>query len=273
MERLTYYSNELPTEADSATKFALSADWPAEGKIELKNLNLKYDEHLPLVLSGVSLTILPGEKIGVVGRTGSGKSSLMLALYRIIEPCGGSILIDGVDTKSLGLRDLRTRMAIIPQDPVLFNGSVRFNLDPFDQHTDEEIWSCIERSGIKHVVFAMEDGLDSPIATGGENLSIGQRQLFCLARALIKESKIVILDECTANVDMETDEMVQKCLRTDFAKSTVLAIAHRLDTIMDYDRILLLDHGSVVEFDSPTNLLQRQDSAFHKLYRESHTIK
>lgn len=234
VERLDYYAKSLPSEDGSVLPGRISSSWPDKGQLEFKKLCMRYQPHLPLVLNNVTFTVQPREKIGVVGRTGSGKSSLMLAIYRLVEPSSGSVLIDGVDTKEISLRDLRTRISIIPQDPALFSGTVRSNLDPFQEHTDEEIWECLERSGVKDTVIGMSQGLESLVFSGGENLSVGQRQLFCLARALIKKSKIVILDECTANVDVATDQFIQTCLRRDFEESTVLTIAHRLNTIIDY---------------------------------------
>ncbi|KAI8853708.1 P-loop containing nucleoside triphosphate hydrolase protein [Chytridium lagenaria] len=232
-------------------------EWPVNGAIELKDMSLKYQEDLPLVLKNVTLAIKSHEKIGVVGRTGSGKSSLMLALFRIVEPVSGQITIDGIATETLGLKDLRSRISIIPQDPILFSGTIRSNLDPFNEFIDADIWDSLSRSGMKEAVSAMEGGLEAPVHAGGENLSVGQRQLLCLARAMVRKPKLVVLDECTANVDLETDHQIQQSLRENLKDATILTIAHRLNTVIDYDRILVLDQGEIAEFDSPAALLAR----------------
>ncbi|KAJ1550554.1 hypothetical protein HK405_000323 [Cladochytrium tenue] len=179
----------------------------------------------------------------------------MLALFRLVEPCGGRIEVDGLNTSAIGLRDLRSRLAIIPQDPVLFTGTVRSNLDPFGANTDPDVWAALEASGLKDTVAGMDGGLDAKVEANGENLSVGQRQLVCLARALLRRPKVVVLDECTANVDLETDKLIQAALRTHLRSSTILTIAHRLNTVIDYDKILVLSQGEVVEFDSPAKLL------------------
>lgn len=193
-----------------------------------------------------------------MGRTGAGKSTLTLALFRILERAGGKIVVDGIDIATIGLQDLRSRLTIIPQDPVLFSGSLRLNLDPFDLHTDEELWKILEISHLKNFVSGLEQGLLHPVSEGGENLSVGQRQLVCLARALLRKSKVLVLDEATAAVDLETDELIQQTIRREFADRTVFTIAHRLNTIMDYTRVMVLDKGFMVEFDTPQALLAQQ---------------
>lgn len=243
-------------------------DWPFTGRIIMDQFDLKYREGLPLVLKQISCDIKPGEKIGIVGRTGAGKSSLTLALFRILERAGGKITIDGVDIATLGLQDLRSRLTIIPQDPVLFSGSLRLNLDPLNKYTDDQLWHVLEVSHLKNFVSGLNEGLQYTIAEGGENLSVGQRQLVCLARALLRKSKILVLDEATAAVDLETDELIQQTIRREFADRTVFTIAHRLNTIMDYDRVLVLDSGSIAEFDSPSNLLSR-NGLFAKLVQDA----
>ncbi|KAI9208345.1 P-loop containing nucleoside triphosphate hydrolase protein [Polychytrium aggregatum] len=229
--------------------------WPAQGLIEFRDVQMRYAADLPLVLKGVMLRVEPKQKIGVVGRTGSGKSSLVFSLFRMTELSGGAIVIDGIDTAQLTLHDLRSRIGIIPQDPVLFSGTIRSNLDPFQEHSDARIWDALERSGMKSAIMATDDRLDSKVTDNGENWSVGQRQLICLARAILKRPKIVVLDECTANVDYESDQLIQKSIREDFENSTVLTIAHRLNTIIDYDKILVMDQGVVAEFDTPAALL------------------
>ncbi|XP_022785081.1 multidrug resistance-associated protein 1-like [Stylophora pistillata] len=243
-------------------------DWPFTGRIVMEQFDLRYREGLPLVLKQISCDIKPGEKVGIVGRTGAGKSSLALALFRILERAGGKITIDGVDIATLGLQDLRSRITIIPQDPVLFSGDLRLNLDPFSKFTDDQLWHVLEVSHLKNFVSGLSEGLQYTIAEGGENLSVGQRQLVCLARALLRKSKILVLDEATAAVDLETDELIQQTIRREFADRTVFTIAHRLNTIMDYDRVLVLDSGSIAEFDSPANLISR-NGLFAKLVQDA----
>ncbi|KAJ3115025.1 hypothetical protein HK100_001489 [Physocladia obscura] len=258
IERLHYYATKVDTEAAGVIESNRpAADWPNAGIVEFKNVSMRYQLGLPLVLNGISLKTKKHEKIGVVGRTGSGKSSLMLSIFRIIEIESGEIIIDGIPTKSIGLKDLRLRLSIIPQDPVLFSGSVRLNLDPFNEHSDHDVWLALESSGLKKAIQDMEGGLDAPIDAGGENMSVGQRQLMCLARAILRKASVVILDECTANVDLKTDYQIQRTLREKMKDATIFTIAHRLNTVIDSDRILVLDGGKVAEFDSPLNLLSR----------------
>ncbi|XP_048588131.1 multidrug resistance-associated protein 1 [Nematostella vectensis] len=255
VERVKEYT-EAPTEPDWEIEDHRPPDgWPNTGNIKIDSLDLRYRESLPLALKDISCDIQPGEKIGIVGRTGAGKSSLSLALFRMLEAAGGKIVIDGVDIAKIGLHDLRSRLTIIPQDPVLFSGTLRFNLDPFDAYSDEDLWEVLEVSHLKAFASGLPEGLLHPIAEGGENLSVGQRQLVCLARALLRKSKVLVLDEATAAVDLETDELIQNTIRTEFAERTVLTIAHRLNTIMDYTRVLVMDRGCTREFDSPQNLL------------------
>ncbi|NWX40221.1 MRP2 protein, partial [Steatornis caripensis] len=203
-----------------------------------------------------SKQLLP--QVGVVGRTGAGKSSLTNCLFRVLEAAGGTIIIDGVDIATIGLHDLRQNITVIPQDPVLFTGTLRMNLDPFDQYTDEEVWKALELAHLKTYVQELPEGLLHIVSEGGENLSVGQRQLVCLARALLRKAKILILDEATAAVDLETDHLIQTTIRSEFAACTVLTIAHRLHTIMDSNRVMVLQAGRIVEYDSPEELLKKQ---------------
>ncbi|VDI57681.1 ATP-binding cassette, subfamily C (CFTR/MRP), member 1 [Mytilus galloprovincialis] len=234
-----------------------------------------YKEDLDLVLKGISCKILPCEKVRttLLGRTGAGKSSLTMALFRILEPAQGDIVIDGVDISTIGLHDLRSKITIIPQDPVLFCGSIRMNLDPFDVFSTENIWRALEHAHLKDFVQGLDDGMDHQCSEGGENLSVGQRQLVCLARALLRKTKILVLDEATAAVDLKTDELIQNTIRTEFADCTVLTIAHRLNTIMDYTRVMVLETGRIKEFDSPTNLLQNRDSVFYSMAKNAGLVK
>ncbi|KAH8267412.1 hypothetical protein KR018_000796 [Drosophila ironensis] len=247
-------------------------NWPEEGRVEFQNFQVRYREGLDLVLRGVSFNIKGGEKVGIVGRTGAGKSSLTLALFRIIESAGGRIAIDGVDIATMGLHMLRSRLTIIPQDPVLFSGSLRVNLDPFEIKTDDEIWKALELSHLKSFVKSLAAGLNHEIAEGGENLSVGQRQLVCLARALLRKTKVLVLDEATAAVDLETDDLIQKTIRTEFKECTVLTIAHRLNTILDSDKVIVLDKGQITEFASPTELLDNPKSAFYSMAKDANLV-
>ncbi|XP_023212655.1 multidrug resistance-associated protein 1-like [Centruroides sculpturatus] len=246
--------------------------WPTNGEVVFDRYSTRYRQGLNLVLKGISCEIKSGEKVGIVGRTGAGKSSLTLSLFRIIEGASGSIIIDGVDISKIGLHDLRSKLTIIPQDPVLFSGTLRMNLDPFNKYSDEEVWIALEHSHLKIYVSSLESGLEHMISEGGENLSVGQRQLVCLARALLRKTKVLILDEATAAIDLETDALIQTTIRTEFAGCTILTIAHRLNTIMDYDRVLVLDKGIIKEFDSPENLLQNKESLFYGMAKDARLV-
>lgn len=209
VERIKEYGEtkqEAPWEIANKT---VPSNWPENGRVEFKDFQVRYREGLELVLKGISFTVEGGEKVGIVGRTGAGKSSLTLSLFRIIESAGGSIIIDGLDVSTLGLHSLRSRLTIIPQDPVLFSGSLRINLDPFNKHSDDEVWRALEHAHLKAFVKGLSAGLNHEVAEGGENLSVGQRQLICLARALLRKTKVLILDEATAAVDLETDDLIQ----------------------------------------------------------------
>merc|ERR1719445_1415614 len=268
VERLEEYS-VVDTEADWEGGHKVEESWPREGKIELQDYSTRYREGLDLALRQVSATIQGGERVGIVGRTGAGKSSLTLALFRLIEPASGRILIDGIDISKLGLHKLRSRLTIIPQDPVLFSGSLRHNLDPFEQYSDEAVWAALRQSHLADFVSSLKSGLDHEVAEGGENLSVGQRQLICLARALLRKTKILVLDEATAAVDLETDNLIQSTIRAEFVDCTVLTIAHRLNTIMDSNRVVVLDQGKVIEFESPASLMAKKDSIFYGMAKNA----
>uniref|UniRef100_A0A8C0EXC5 Canalicular multispecific organic anion transporter 2 n=1 Tax=Bubo bubo TaxID=30461 RepID=A0A8C0EXC5_BUBBB len=255
VERIKEYS-ETETEAPWVIEGkSPPADWPSRGELEFVNYSVRYRKGLDLVLKDLNLQVHGGEKIGIVGRTGAGKSSMTLCLFRILEAVKGEIKIDGVKISEIGLHDLRSRLTIIPQDPVLFSGTLRMNLDPFNKYSDEEIWKALELSHLKRFVSSQPSMLDYECSEGGENLSVGQRQLVCLARALLRKTRILILDEATAAIDLETDDLIQMTIRTQFEDCTVLTIAHRLNTIMDYTRVLVLDNGTIAEFDTPASLI------------------
>uniref|UniRef100_A0A915IZK5 ABC-type glutathione-S-conjugate transporter n=1 Tax=Romanomermis culicivorax TaxID=13658 RepID=A0A915IZK5_ROMCU len=284
VERIKEYS-EIQTEAKWISNVRPVKEWPQNGTFTFENLCLRYKRDLDLVLKHLSLTIEGGQKIGIVGRTGAGKSSLTLALFRILEASEGKVLLDDIDIKQIGLHDLRSKLTIIPQDPILFSSTFRFNLDPFERHSDEEIWTALEQAHLKSFIASQPQKLNFMIQEGGENLSVGQRQLVCLARALLRKTKVLILDEATAAVDLETDDLVQKSIRKYFSDCTILTIAHRINTIMDSDKLVLasgilfiiyyqaeipvmimvLSDGRIVEYDSPTNLLENKDSLFYAL--------
>ncbi|XP_074103400.1 multidrug-Resistance like Protein 1 isoform X5 [Cotesia typhae] len=269
VERIKEYG-ETPQEAPwEIPSTAPPKDWPSEGRVEFRDYKVRYREGLDLVLNGLSFSVNGGEKVGIVGRTGAGKSSLTLSLFRIIEAAEGKIFIDGIDISELGLHALRARLTIIPQDPVLFSGTLRLNLDPFDVHTDEQIWQALEHAHLKAFAKTLPNGLMYLVSEGGDNLSVGQRQLICLARALLRKTKILILDEATAAVDLETDDLIQRTIREEFKDCTVLTIAHRLNTILDSDRVIVLDKGVITEFDKPENLLQKPTSAFYSMAKDS----
>ncbi|KAG0242470.1 hypothetical protein BGW41_004038 [Actinomortierella wolfii] len=274
VERIREYSR-LPSEArDVIPDSKLDKEWPQEGKIVFNNYSTRYRKELDLVLRNINLSIQPGERIGIVGRTGAGKSSVTLALFRIIEAASGSIEIDGVDISTLGLHDLRSRLTIIPQDPFLFGGTIRRNLDPLEEWQDADVWAALESASLKSYVSSLPEGLDTVIENGGENMSLGQRQLMSLARAMLhRHTKILCLDEATAAIDIETDNAIQRALRQSFQDCTVLTIAHRINTIMDSDRILVLEHGQVAEFDSPKTLLENPNSIFYSLAKTSEASK
>ncbi|GMT04851.1 hypothetical protein PENTCL1PPCAC_27025, partial [Pristionchus entomophagus] len=244
--------------------------WPSTGHLQMRDVWMKYGEDsTDFVLKGVTLDIQPGEKIGIVGRTGAGKSSLLRALFRLTVPSKGHIIIDDVDTSTVPLKTLRKSIGIIPQEPVLFVGSIRKNLDPFDEYSDEDLWAALELVELKGVVADMGCGLEAPVQEGGANVSVGQRQLICLARALLRKTTILVIDEATANVDNKTDALIQRTLRSSFSHATVLTIAHRLHTIMDSSRVLVLDHGEVRQLAAPHVLLSQSDGIFSELVKET----
>ena len=302
VERIKEYQDDLEQEAPYTMPEQDPKDgWPKYGQIDFVDYKLRYRPGLDLVLKGVDAQIKRGEKVGIVGRTGrifknkirlfynsykirshklrlfsiskgAGKSSLTLALFRIIESAEGSIRIDDVDIKHMGVGHLRSRLTIIPQDPVLFSGTLRDNIDPFEQSTDAQIWNVLELSHLKSFVEGLTSGLEYEIAEGGSNLSVGQKQLVCLARALLRKTKILILDEATASVDLDTDDLIQATIREEFSDCTVLTIAHRLNTILDSNRIMVLGEGKIIEFDTPDVLMGNMESHFYKMAKDAGLI-
>jgi len=262
VERVDEYT-KVKTERAAILLPQPPAKWPQRGHIKMENLGVRYREGLDLVLKGISCTIEGGEKIGVVGRTGAGKSSLMLALFNLVEPATGRIVIDGEDLVKMGLDDLRSRITIMPQDAVLFAGTIRSNIDPFGKYSEQVLWNALETAHLKATIQSLEGGMDAKIQEGGENFSVGQRQLVCLARAVLRKTQVLVLDEATAACDHETDALIQKTIRTEFKDCTVLTIAHRLNTIMDSTRIMVLDKGEIAEFDSPAVLCANKSSIFY----------
>ncbi|XP_021376611.1 multidrug resistance-associated protein 4-like isoform X5 [Mizuhopecten yessoensis] len=269
VERVLDYSR-LETEGDLESKKGHKPppEWPPNGEIKGTNVTLKYSKTGPLVLKHLSFYIKGREKVGIVGRTGAGKSSLIAMMFRLTEH-GGNVLLDGVNIQEIGLHDLRKQISIIPQDPVLFTGPLRKNLDPFCNHDDNHLWNALEEVQMKVAVEDLPGGLEAEVSEGGINFSVGQRQLICLARAILRKNRVLMIDEATANVDPRTDELIQKTIRDKFRQCTVLTIAHRLNTIMDSDRVLVLDEGNIVEFDQPYLLLQNEEGNFYRMVQQT----
>ncbi|CAJ0633095.1 12600_t:CDS:10 [Entrophospora sp. SA101] len=266
VQQLLYYRQEIPSEAPNIIENNRPpSEWGNRGEIEFKNVILRYNVYGVAVLKDISFHIQPREKIGIVGKTGSGKSTLLVSLLRIVELAEGQILIDNLDTKTIGLRDLRNKIAIIPQEPVIFAGTIRSNLDPFNKCTEEEIWEALRAVHLEDKVKSMLGKLDAQVLENGKIFSLGQRQLFCIARALLKKTNILVLDEATSAVDLHTDVLIQETIKKNFADHTVLTIAHRLNTMVEADRILCLNEGRVIEFDTPLNLLNNQNGFFYQL--------
>ncbi|CAK4717993.1 unnamed protein product [Aphanomyces euteiches] len=242
--------------------------WPSNGRIDFKEVSLRYKEGDEMVLENLTFSIQAGEKVGVVGRTGAGKSSLSMVLFRIQEMASGRVLVDGVNIATLGLKTLRSRLSIITQSPVLFKGTFRNYLDPFSEYADEELWQALKKVGLDDLVGSMDGKLEAILEENGENLSVGERQMLCMGRALLSESKVVVMDEATAAIDAETDAKLQKVIKTEFKDATVLTIAHRLDTVLDGDRIMVLDAGRIVQFDTPMRLIAKGQGHFFQLAKE-----
>ncbi|KAF9531155.1 multidrug resistance-associated ABC transporter [Crepidotus variabilis] len=275
LERIKEYT-EIKREAPEFIEPRPDPSWPSQGEIKCEDLVIRYAPDLPDVLHRLNFEIRPGEKVGILGRTGSGKSTLALSFFRFVEATSGSLQIDGVDISKIGLTDLRSRLTIIPQDPTILSGTVRSTLDVFDEYEDAEIYEALRRV---HLIPSEDQlpeaadtinanifrDLDSKVSEAGDNFSTGEKQLLCMARAILKRSKVLVMDEATASVDYATDELIGKTIRHEFAESTILTIAHRLRTVIDYDRVMLLDQGRIVEFDKPALLLDDPSSQFHSL--------
>ncbi|ALC47145.1 CG10505, partial [Drosophila busckii] len=269
VERVLEYCKIQPEPAyETEPHVNLPESWPSAGQLHFEDVHMRYSEHSAYVLKSLSFTIHPREKIGIVGRTGAGKSSIVQALFRLAVS-DGLIEVDGYDIAKLGLHDLRSRISIIPQDPVLFSGTLRYNLDPFEQQRDEQLWQALDAVKLKQFVSALQGGLSYRLHDGGSNFSMGQRQLICLARAILRHNKILIMDEATANVDPDTDQLIQEAIHTKFANCTVVTIAHRLHTVMDSDRVLVLDAGRVVELGHPHQLLQQRAGYLHRFVEKT----
>ncbi|MCQ2818077.1 MAG: ATP-binding cassette domain-containing protein [archaeon] len=253
---------------DMAVDQVLST-WPSEGRIKFENFSVKYREDTEIVLKDINFETGPNEKIGIVGRTGSGKSTISLCLFRIIEPLTGKISIDGVDISTLGLGKLRSNLTIIPQDPSLMEGTLRYNIDPLNQFTDAEIMEVMKKINFDYIVHNNAEGINQMITEGGSNLSVGEKQLICIVRAILRRSKIIIMDEATASIDYQTEEIIQKAINEILKDSTVLTIAHRIKTIINCSRIIALENGEIVDFDTPKNLLDKKEGLFYDLYTKS----
>ncbi|KLO19365.1 multidrug resistance-associated ABC transporter [Schizopora paradoxa] len=276
VERVKEFS-ELPPEGPEFVEPRPPASWPSEGRIECEDLVIRYAPELPDVLHNLNFSVKPGERVGILGRTGSGKSTLALSFFRFVEATAGRIVIDGIDISKIGLTDLRSKITIIPQDPTILSGTLRSTLDVFDEYEDAEIYEALRRVHLIPSEDTTQDddevnanvfrNLDSSVSEGGENFSTGEKQLLCMARAILKRSRVLVMDEATASVDYATDELIGKTIRQEFSDSTILTIAHRLRTVIDYSRVMLLEDGRIVEFDSPGKLLSDPTSKFYALCR------
>jgi ABC-type multidrug transport system fused ATPase/permease subunit len=244
-------------------------NWPENGKIKFENYSTKYRPDTDIVLKKINFNVNSQEKIGIVGRTGSGKSTITLSLFRILEPIEGIISIDDIDITTIGLKKLRSNITIIPQDPAIFSGTLRYNIDPLNLVTDDEIKNVMNKINFNYIINKHPNGLYQDIAEGGSNLSVGEKQLICICRAILRKSKIIIMDEATASIDFQTEEIIQKAINEIMKNSTVLTIAHRIKTIIKYDKILVLDNGEVKDFDSPEILKKKKDGIFYELYQKS----
>ncbi|THU61183.1 hypothetical protein C4D60_Mb07t20610 [Musa balbisiana] len=262
VERLLQYTSIASEPPLFIESNKLESSWPSKGEICIRDLQM------PFVLRGLTCIFPGGMKTGIVGRTGSGKSTLIQVLFRIVDPTNGHILIDGVDISTVGLHDLRSRLSIIPQDPTMFEGTIRSNLNPLEEYTDAEVWEALDSCQLGEETRKKELKLNSEVNENGENWRVGQRQLLCLGRVILKKNKILVLDEATASVDTATDYLIQKTLRQQFSKSMAITIAHRITSVLSSDMVLVLDDGLIVEYDTPVRLLEDKFSSFAKLVAE-----
>lgn len=260
VERVTEYAN---VETENKTGQSPN-DWPSEGRIVYENVELQYARSSEPVLRNITFVVEPREKVGIIGRTGAGKSTIISTLFKLYK-VKGSIIIDGIDINTVNVDYLRKHISIIPQDPILFTGTLRSNMDPNNEYLDSDIWSALEEVELKRSV----NSLDDPIRENGSNFSVGQRQLICLARTILRNNKILVLDEATANVDPETDVFIQNKIKTKFAHCTVLTIAHRLETVMSSDKVMVMSKGYIMEYDSPDNLLKNENTIFYGMVKQS----
>ncbi|XP_031385823.1 ABC transporter C family member 8 [Punica granatum] len=266
VERIKQFMH-IPSEPEAIVEDHRPSLWPSKGRIELEDLKLRYRPNAPLVLKGISCIFKEGSRVGVVGRTGSGKTTLISALFRLVDPASGRICVDGIDITSIGLKDLRMKLSIIPQEPTLFRGSVRTNMDPLGLSSDHEIWEALEKCQLKATISTLPNQLDASVSDEGENWSVGQRQLFCLGRVLLRKNRILVLDEATASIDSATDAVLQRVIRQDFLECTVITVAHRVPTVIDSDMVMVLSFGRMVEYDEPWKLME-SNSYFSKLVEE-----
>ena len=269
MERSLSYTKIISERPQLLTSDLSLEDWPSKGEIIFENYNVKYRNDTEIVLKNINFHLKPGEHLGVVGRTGSGKSTITLCLFRILEAYSGKIYIDGVDISKVGLKKLRNSITIIPQDSTLMDGTLRYNIDPVKAYTDKEIVHVMKKIGFDYIINQNKDGLDQNISENGSNLSIGEKQLICITRAILRKSKIIVLDEATASIDYKTEEIIQKALTEILTTSTMISIAHRIKTVMNADKILVLENGEIIEFDTPKNLLNNKNSYFYDFYSKS----
>jgi ATP-binding cassette subfamily C (CFTR/MRP) protein 1 len=269
MERSLSYTKIISERPQSFTSDLALRDWPSKGEVLFENYNVKYRNDTEMVLKNINFHLNPGEHLGIVGRTGSGKSTISLCLFRILEAFSGKIYIDGVDISKVGLKKLRESITIIPQDSTLMDGTLRYNIDPLSFYTDIEIKDVMKKIGFDYILNLNKGGLDQKISENGSNLSIGEKQLICITRAILRKSKIIVLDEATASIDYKTEEIIQKAVNEILKGSTKISIAHRIKTVMNADKILVLENGEIIEFDTPNNLLDNKKSFFYDFYSKS----
>ena len=269
LERCLSYTKLISERPNSLTSDLSLKDWPSKGEIVFENFNVKYRNDTELVLKNINFHIKPGEHLGIVGRTGSGKSTISLCLFRILEAFSGHIYIDGIDISKVGLNKLRESITIIPQDSTLMDGTLRYNIDPINAFTDKDIIKVMKKIGFDYIINQHQSGLDQKISENGSNLSIGEKQLICITRAILRKTKIIVLDEATASIDYKTEEIIQKALNELLVNSTMICIAHRIKTVINADKILVLENGEIAEFDTPKNLLENKNSLFYDFYSKS----